>query len=48
MHRSVEDLKTAARNVEYGREVMKKPNGTLKSIDDCSDNCEATNELLVL
>ena len=46
-HRSVEDLKTSARNVEYSRGVMDKPSGILKIIDDCLDNCEATIELEV-
>ena len=47
-HRSVEDLKTSARNVEYSRGVMDKPSGILKIIDDRLDNCEATIELLTL
>ncbi len=47
-HRSVEDLKTSARSVEYSRGVMYKPSGILKIIDDCLDNCEATIELLTL
>ena len=47
-HRSVEDLKTSARNVEYSRGVINKPSGTLKTTDDCSDNREATIELEVL
>ena len=47
-YRSVEDLKTSARNVEYSRGVMDKPSGILKIIDDCLDNCEATIELLTL
>ena len=47
-HRSVEDLKTSARNAEYSRGVMVKPSGILKIIDDRLDNCEATIELLTL
>lgn len=47
-YRSVEDLKTSARNVEYSRGVMDKPSGILKIIDDRLDNCEATIELLTL
>lgn len=48
MHRSVEDLKTSVRNTEYSRGVISKPSGILNLIDDCSDNCEATIELLTL
>ena len=47
-HRSVEDLKTSARNVEYSRGVIDKPSGILNLIDDRLDNCEATIELLIL
>ena len=47
-HRSVEDLKTSARNVEYSRGVISKPSGILKTTDDCLDNCEAIIELLTL
>lgn len=45
-HRSVEDLKTSARNVEYSRGVIDKPSEILNLIDARLDNCEATIELL--
>jgi len=45
---SAEDIKTSARNAEYSRGVMSKPNGKLKLADDCLDNSEATTELEVL
>lgn len=47
-HRSVEDFKTSARNVEYSRGVISKPSGILNLIDACLDNSEATIELLTL
>ena len=47
-HRSVEDLKTSARNVEYSRGAVYQPFAKPRKTGEHSDSDEATIEIEVL